>query len=218
MAECLCESIIIHYHRYFNYMKKYEEQKFSIPALKGISEKAIAEHLKLYGGYVKNANLIMEKIGEYMMQGPEKTFTAVSELWRRFSFEFDGMRNHEYYFRSLEGGSKPLPAGSSFKAAVEELAPFEMWLQGFKDSALARGIGWAMLMWDPHLEQIVFTWVDQQHQGHLIDTRPILLLDMWEHSYLFDYVPADKKKYVEAFFENLNWEVIEKNFRKALGR
>ena len=199
-------------------MKKYEEQKFNIPALKGISEKAIAEHLKLYSGYVKNANLVIEKVGEYMMQGPEKTFYIVSELWRRFSFEFDGMRNHEYYFRSLEGGAKPLPADSKFKAAVEEVAPFDMWLQGFKGAALARGIGWAMLMWDPTLEQIVFTWVDQQHQGHLIDTRPILLLDMWEHSYLFDYVPADKKKYVEAFFENLNWEVIEKNFKKASGR
>lgn len=198
-------------------MKRYEEQKFMIPELKGISRKAIDEHLKLYAGYVKNANLVMEKVGEYMVQGPQ-TFYAVSELWRRFSFEFDGMRNHEYYFRSLEGGPKPLPEGSLFKAAVEAVAPFEMWLQGFKDSALARGIGWAMLMWDPHLEQIVFTWVDQQHQGHLIDTRPILLLDMWEHSYLFDYAPADKKKYVEAFFENLNWEAIEENFRKASGK
>lgn len=196
-------------------MKKYEEQKFNIPTLKGISEKAIAEHLKLYAGYVKNANLIMDKVGEYMIADPEKNFYVVSELWRRFGFEFDGMRNHEYYFRSLEGGAKPLPANSAFKAAVEKVAPFDMWLMGFKASALARGIGWAMLLWDPNLEQIVFAWVDEQHLGQLIDTRPILLLDMWEHSYLFDYTPAEKKKYVEAFFENLNWEVIEENFKKA---
>lgn len=197
-------------------MQPYVEQKFSIPELKGISKKAIEEHLKLYAGYVKNANLIMEKIPEYMMADPDKNFYAVSELWRRFSFEFDGMRNHEYYFRSLEGGALPLPANSKFKASIENIAPFDMWLAGFKGAALARGVGWAMLLWDPHAEQLTFSWVDEQHIGQLADTRPVLLLDMWEHSYLFDYVPADKKKYVEAFFANLNWAVIEENFEHAI--
>ncbi|MDD4989431.1 MAG: hypothetical protein PHV42_03325, partial [Candidatus Pacebacteria bacterium] len=72
-------------------MQKFEEQKFTIPALKGISEKTITEHLKLYAGYVKNANLILEKIGEYMADS-EKNAYVLGELQRRFSFEFDGMR------------------------------------------------------------------------------------------------------------------------------
>ena len=46
-------------------MKKFKEIKFNIGALKGISSKNIEEHLKLYAGYVKNTNLIVEKIGEY---------------------------------------------------------------------------------------------------------------------------------------------------------
>jgi Fe-Mn family superoxide dismutase len=196
-------------------MKKFEEQKFSIPALKGISQKAIDEHLKLYAGYVKNANLIIDKIGEYSADS-EKHAYALGEIQRRFSFEFCGIRNHEYYFRSLEGGAKPLAAGSAFKAQMEKQAPsFEIWLNSFKAVAMTRGIGWAMLVWDPNAQQLTTAWVDEQHLGQLADTRPILLLDMWEHSFLFDYVPAEKKKYVEAFFENLNWEVIEQNFLKA---
>ncbi len=196
-------------------MKKYEEQKFTIPTLKGISEKAITEHLKLYAGYVKNANTVLEKIGEYMAD-PEKNAYVISELHRRFAFEYGGMRNHEYYFRSLEGGAKPLPAGSAFKAEIEKMAPsFEAAMGGFKTLAMTRGIGWAVLAWDPHAGQLTASWTDEQHLGQLIDTRPVLMLDMWEHSYLFDYVPSEKKKYVEAFFENLNWEVIEENFRKA---
>ena len=75
----------------------YQEQKFNIPELKGISKKTIKEHLKLYAGYVKFTNLIFDKIDE-MVKDSEKNAYALGELQRRFSFEFNGMRNHEYYF------------------------------------------------------------------------------------------------------------------------
>ncbi|MDD4989312.1 MAG: Fe-Mn family superoxide dismutase, partial [Candidatus Pacebacteria bacterium] len=113
-------------------------------------------------------------------------------------------------------GMKGLPSASGLKAQIEKQAPsFDKWLAGFKAIALTRGVGWAMLLWDPHAKQLTHAWMDEQHLGQLTDTRPVLMLDMWEHSYLFDYIPGDKKKYVEAFFENLNWEVIEKNFLSA---
>ena len=86
-------------------MKKFEETKFNIGELKGISAKNIEEHLKLYAGYVKNANLVLEKFAEYAVD-TEKNAYVLGELQRRFSFEFNGMRNHEIYFASLEGGAK----------------------------------------------------------------------------------------------------------------
>ena len=64
-------------------MKKFEELKFNIGELKGISAKNIEEHLKLYAGYVKNANLVVEKIGE-LMSDPEKNAFVLGELQRRF--------------------------------------------------------------------------------------------------------------------------------------
>lgn len=82
------------------------EAKFEIPKLKGISEKNIEEHLKLYSGYVKNANLILEKIKELSIE-VEKNSYLISEIQRRFSFEFNGMVNHEYYFEQFIGGHKP---------------------------------------------------------------------------------------------------------------
>lgn len=69
-------------------------------------------------------------------------------------------------------------------------------------------VGWAMLYHDPHTDQLVQTWVDEQHLGQLADLDIVLALDMWEHSYMRDYVPSKKKEYVEAFFRNLNWEVV----------
>lgn len=194
---------------------KFEEAKFNISALVGISAKTIEEHLKLYSGYVKHSNLILEKIDE-MSKDAEKNAYALGELQRRFGFEFDGMRNHEYYFRSFEGGAKNLPATSDMKKAVEEeWGSWDSWLARFKTIALTRGIGWAILYYDPTTKHLVNAWVDEQHLGQLNGCCTILALDMWEHSFVADYQPSGKKTYVEDFFKNLNWEVIEENFKKA---
>lgn len=197
-------------------MKKFEEKKFNIGSLIGISTKNIEEHLKLYSGYVKNTNIVVEKIEEYK-KDREKNAYAISELERRFSFEYNGMRNHEYYFSSLENGPISLASNSSLKATIEkEYGSFNGWLADFKALALTRGIGWAVLGYDKKTGHLVHTWVDEQHLGQLNGLEWILGLDMWEHAYLFDYIPADKKKYIEAFFDNLNWKVIEDNFQKAI--
>ncbi len=116
-----------------------------------------------------------------------------------------------------EGGAKPLPHGSLLKAAIEQQAPsFDAWLSGFKTLAMTRGVGWAILYYDKTMEQLTHAWVEEQHLGQLNGLNQILGLDMWEHSYMLDYAPSEKKKYIEAFFENLNWEVIEAAYKTAL--
>lgn len=192
-------------------MKKFEEKKFNIPNLKGISEKTIGEHLKLYAGYVKHSNLILEKIEE-MKKEAEKNAYALGEVMRRFGFEYNGMRNHEVYFQSLEGGMQEITDGDLKKQIEEDFGSFDKWLIEFKSIALTRGIGWAMLYYDKKERRLLNAWVDEQHLGQLQDCTLILGLDMWEHSFVVDYQPSGKKNYVEDFFANLNWKVIEKNF------
>ena len=193
-------------------MKTFIEQKFNIGELIGISQDSIAEHLKLYSGYVKHSNLIISKINE-LKNDLENNSYAIGELQRRFGFEFCGMRNHEYYFRSLEGGAKELSKESNlYKKIEEEWDSYENWLSSFKTLALTRGIGWAMLYYDKETSRLLNTWVDEQHLGQLTGLKPILALDMWEHSFVADYKPSGKKNYVEDFFKNLNWSVVESNF------
>ncbi len=196
-------------------MKTFTPKKFNIPTLVGISEKTIEEHIKLYEGYVKHSNLILEKITE-LKADAEKNAYALGEINRRFGFEFNGMRNHEVYFSSLEGGAKDHDGSSSIKKAITaEWGSFDAWLTEFKSIALTRGIGWAMLYYDRKDSRLLNAWIDEQHLGQLQDCALILGLDMWEHSFVADYQPSGKKKYVEDFFKNLNWEVIEGNFDGA---
>ena len=197
-------------------MTQFTAKKFDIPALKGISAKTIEEHLKLYEGYVKNANGINEMLGK-LSADPTANAYLIGELNRRFSFEFNGMRNHEVYFASLEGGAKPLASGSTIKKAIEAVGvSFEGFLAAFKSLALTRGIGWAVLWYDTKDKRMIGSWVDEQHLGQLNGCAMILALDMWEHSYVADYQPSGKKQYVEDFFANLNWEMVEGNFKQAV--
>lgn len=185
-------------------MTKFTAKEFSIPKLKGISEKTVEEHLKLYQGYVTNANKILE-----LLENKEASYELL-EANRRFGFEFDGMRNHEYYFSLFENGAKEIDTESNlYKKITEDFGSYESWLEKFKTLAKTRGIGWAILYFDPKTNNLLNAWVDEQHLGHLTGLSPIVTLDMWEHSFVADYQPSGKGDYINDFFENINWSVAE---------
>lgn len=193
-------------------MTQFTAKQFNIGELVGISAKNIEEHTKLYEGYVKNANLINEHIEEFSKNSEKYTY-ELGEINRRFSFEFNGMRNHEAYFSLLEGGAKEINTESPLsKEIVSNFGSFENMLNRLKTIALTRGIGWAMLSKDHESKSLILHWLDEQHLGQLQNTKPIIALDMWEHSYVADYQPSGKKQYIEDFFKNLNWSVAEERF------
>ncbi len=200
-------------------MQKYTPQEFNLPELAGISAKNIEEHLKLYKGYVTNANNVVEKIStlsEGMFKDKEDNGYVIAELFRRFAFEYNGMRNHEVYFNSLSGGPKTLNPDSALAKLINETCmSLDILLMGFKNMAMTRGVGWAVLWYDKRDNRLLANWVDEQHLGQLNGCTMILALDMWEHAYVYDYPTSAKKDYIEAFFANLNWGVVEENFNKA---
>lgn len=191
-------------------MYTYEAKTFTIPALDGISQKSVDEHIGLYQGYVKNFNAISAALPEYA-KDTEKNAHAISELIRRKSFEFDGMRLHEYYFEQFEGGSTPLTASGPLAKSFD--TEYHGYFQEyFKSIGNMRGPGWAVLYYDPTAKQFQAGFVGEQHQGHFATLPIILALDVWEHAYILDNGAAGKGKYIDAFFKNLNWGVVEKRF------
>jgi superoxide dismutase, Fe-Mn family len=193
---------------------KYEEKKFNLGTLSGISEKTISEHLKLYAGYVKHTNLILEKVSG-LISNSETQYSG-QEMQRRFGFEFNGMKYHEIYFSLLENGKSDLPEASELRMAIEkQWGSFDTWFTEFKKITLTRGPGWAVLCFDNNTGTLLNSWVDEHHIGVLNSVKPILVLDMWEHAYYLDYTPAEKIKYIESFFNNINWSVAELFFLNA---
>ncbi len=206
----------------------YETKKFNLPNLEGISQKSIDEHLGLYAGYVKNFNAISGAIEELSKDsdsstdsttlttsplGAGKNAHAISELIRRRSFEFGGMRLHEYYFAQWEGGATTLAAsGPLAKALAKDCGSVETAITVVRQTGMMRGPGWSILYFDPEANAFLVGFTGEQHQGHFVTLPIILALDVWEHAFILDYGAQGKGKYIDAFFKNLNWEVMEKRY------
>ena len=171
--------------------------------------------MKLYNAYVKNTNVVLEKMEELQKDADNNAY-LLGELGRRFSFEYNGMRNHEIYFSCLEGGQKDINTKSTlYKKIVRDFGSYEIWLQRFKLLAMTRGIGWAVLWYDKKADRLINSWIDEQHLGQLSECVPVIALDMWEHAFVSDYAPSGKKQYIEDFMANVNWSAVESRLSQA---
>lgn len=183
-----------------------------LEGMPGFSSQLIANHLKLYQGYVNNTNTLAEKLSALLAEGKEKT-PEYAELKRRFGWEFNGMRLHELYFGNLGGTGMPRQDSHAYKAIQEDFGNFENWKKDFTATGLMRGIGWAVLYRDNNSGRLFNAWVNEHDGGHLAGCTPLLVLDVFEHAYITDY-QLERAKYIEAFQNAVNWEAAEKRFDK----
>src|SRR5438045_6940394 len=187
----------------------YNARQFNLSRLTGISDQTLEMHFKLYEGYVKETNHLTEKIAEILADGKvdQEEMPAYSELTRRLGFEYNGMVLHEYYFHNLkkQGGGDPDPKSAFFKAAEASFGSYELWKTDFVGVGKMRGVGWAICYQDPDTHRLSNHWVTLHETGNVAGFVPILVMDVWEHAFIFDYKPADRPKYIEAFFANLDW-------------
>ncbi len=195
-----------------NKVESYTARKFDLSNLNGISDQTLEVHFKLYEGYVKNTNTLMERLAPFVENGPvdDKEMPAYSELKRRLGFEMNGMVLHEYYFGNLVRGGGGDPAGdSAFRRAAEEsYGSYERWRADFTSVGRMRGVGWAICYADAR-GRVTNHWIDLHETNNVAGYRPVLVMDVWEHAFLLDYKPAERPKYIEAFLGNVDWRAVE---------
>lgn len=182
--------------------------------LDGISEEQLAQHWKLYEGYVENVNTLDGKLKALAARkdfGPE-----FAELKRRLGFEYDGMILHEHYFGILKPKQKAPGAESEFARALKPSFPgFDAWKEEFTAIGSMRGVGWAILYLDPQTERLSNHWIGLHEVGHPAGFAPVLVMDVWEHAFMVDRGAQGRKAYVEAFFKNVDWEKAALHLRQA---
>jgi len=187
-------------------MNKLFPKKYNL-VLKGISEKTLVEHYKLYEGYVNKVNEIWEKLKTSDRSKANATYSEYRELKLEETFALDSVKLHELYFENLGGtGGKPRGAISSMINA--SFGSFENWLVDF----IACGIssrGWTVLYYDPIDMKLHNYLQDLHNHGIMLRALPLLVLDTYEHAYYIDY-GTDKKSYIEAFLQNIKWSEVEK--------
>ena len=191
---------------------EYQAGDFSmLLGMRGFSDVLLNNHFKLYQGYVKNTNLLASKLKDLLEAGKTDS-PEYAELKRRFGFEFNGMRLHEYYFGNL-GGEGVLDNKSDFyRKAAEDFGTFENWKIDFTSVGSMRGIGWVVLYQDPKTGRLFNTWINEHETGHLAGAAPILVMDVFEKVLITDY-GLDRKSYIKAFFENIEWKVVNERLK-----
>ncbi len=197
-----------------SFIGSYKARDFNLSALNGISDQTLEMHFKLYEGYVKETNKLSEKISEFIQDGKvdQDEMPAYSELTRRLGFEFNGMVLHEYYFENLQTGGgtgDPNRTSTFLKAAQASFGSYDIWKADFVGIGKMRGVGWAICYENPANARLSNHWITLHETGNVAGFNPILVMDVWEHAYLLDYKPAERPKYIEAFFSNINWSTVE---------
>jgi Fe-Mn family superoxide dismutase len=189
--------------------------KFQLTGLDGISDKQLESHYRLYEGYVTNLNKVNDSLAALLAAGKVGT-PEYNELKRRFGFEFDGMRLHEYYFSNLQANGGELSSSSAlYQSIVKTWGSYETWKADFIGTGLVRGIGWAGLYQDNLSGELFNVWIADHEGNHPVAATLLLIMDVWEHAYVGDYLPTERKKYEEAFVKNINWTVVEKRFQQV---
>ena len=181
---------------------------------KGFSDQLLKNHFTLYQGYVTNTNKLVDTMMIMVKEGKAST-PEFAELKRRFGWEFNGLRLHEYYFGNMKKeGSKLNEQSKLHKKIIEVFGSYETWLNGFKATGAMRGIGWAILYYDKQADKLYNVWINEHDTGHFAGCTPILIMDVFEHAFMLDY-GTKRADYLEAFFNAINWEEAEKRFEDA---
>ena len=199
--------------------RSYQSKEFNLSGLNGISDETLEMHFKLYEGYVKETNKLTEKISEFLKDGrvDQEEMPAYSELTRRLGFEYNGMVLHEYYFGNMkrEGTGSPDKSSNFLKAAETSFGSYEVWKADFVSVGKMRGVGWAITYENPANGRLSNHWVTLHEVGNVSGFNPVLVMDVWEHAFLLDYKPAERPKYIEAFFSNIDWAACDERLTAA---
>ncbi|MCC7534880.1 MAG: superoxide dismutase [Deltaproteobacteria bacterium] len=181
----------------------------SLKGLTAISDDQIAEHLKLYNGYVTRTNKAHETLAAMLNDGKTGT-PEYQEIKRRLGWETNGILLHEYYFENLTPGGSAA-AGTSFEGkAAAQFGSFDAWKTDFASTAKMPGIGWVIAYLDNNTGNIVNVWITEHEMGHFAGAKPLLVLDCFEHAWTAYLKPTQKLQYLEDFFANVCFKTASK--------
>jgi Fe-Mn family superoxide dismutase len=181
--------------------------------MQGLSDTLLKNHFTLYQGYVTNTNKVMDLLAAKLQAGQEGT-PEFAELKRRLGWEFNGMRLHELYFENLGGDGDPSKAPNLTKRVTEQFGSVDACAKDFMATASMRGIGWVICYEDLENGLLINQWINEHDVGHPAGCNPILVLDVFEHAFMIDY-GLKRADYINNFFKNIKWEVVEKRLETA---
>jgi len=181
------------------------ELKPGLLELDGISRETVEAHYRLYQGYVAKRNEILGKLAEVDLSTANQVYSELRALKVDLTFAIGGIKNHEIYFEHL-GGHGGDPDGPFSDLVSRDFGSVDAWRTDLRSTGMGgRGWAWTAYDWD---EGRLFNYIgDAQNTFPVWNAAPLVALDVYEHAYFLDF-QTDRASYIEAFFNNLDWGVV----------
>jgi superoxide dismutase, Fe-Mn family len=183
--------------------------------LKGteLTQRQLSEHMKLYEGYCRKIDEIRNKLLLVEREG-NSTYSEIRELKLEEGFCLNAIKLHELYFQNISQKSEL--TNKSVKIISANFGNYENWKKEFLSISISAR-GWIVLAYDMRDNRLYNYISDMHNQGGIWNTIPIIVLDMYEHSYFIEF-GADRKSYVEWFLVHINWKIVENRIDQVLDR
>ncbi|MFB6166419.1 MAG: superoxide dismutase [Haloarculaceae archaeon] len=179
-----------------------------------ISEQVLEWHHDTHHqGYVNGLDSAEQTLAENRDNGE---FGSSAAAIRNVTHNGCGHYLHTLFWENMSPNGGGEPEGELRDRIEEDFGSYEAWKGEFEAAASAAG-GWALLVYDPVAKQLRNLVVDKHDQGALWGSHPILALDVWEHSYYYDYGPA-RGDFVDAFFDVVNWDHVAQQYENTVGK
>lgn len=195
----------------------YTQKDFThLLGMEGFSDALLNNHFTLYKGYIDNVNTLsikLEEMSKEKLMGDDKRKEELSELRRRYGWEYNGMKLHELYFENLTKAGKSInEEGELYKSLTNMYGKFEVFKDNFlKNIGMIRGIGWvALVLLDNGSLKAI--WIGEHDEGLLANSKILLIMDVFEHAFMVDY-GLKRADYINSFWNNIDWSVVENRYK-----
>ena len=180
--------------------------------VKGIDDKLMKIHFKLYEGLVGATNSALKFI-----QDPKnvKNMVQYSAVQKELSLFYNGMRLHELYFGVMCGENMDHMDPDLIKDINQYFGSFSSWKSNFIATGTIPGVGFVALCRDRNSGLLFNTWINEFNIGEIIGADIILVMDMWEHAYIAEF-GLDLLKYSNTFLTNVNWSIVSKLYKDSV--
>lgn len=165
---------------------------------------------KLYTGYVDKTNQTEEKL---RLAREEGDFTNIKCLEKELSFQGSGAILHQLFFENMGPSIPTSPSVELMEQINKDFGGYETFKKQMTEAAkVVEASGWCLLVWVPLFNKLEVLQCEKHQNLTLWGCKPLLVLDMWEHSYFLQY-KSDRAEYIKAFWNIVNWNEVNKRFK-----
>ena len=194
-------------------MIKMKELAYPTNALEPYYSQEILEihYNTLYKGYVDNTNKTQEKLKIAREKGD---FENIKCLEKDLTFFGSGAILHEYFFENMGIAIPTTPDNLLMEQIIKDFGSYDIFKKQFTESAkTVEASGWNLLVWVPRFRKLEIIQCEKHQNLTLWSCIPLLVVDMWEHSYFLQY-KANRGQYIEALWNILNWNIVNQRFKE----